>query len=85
MKSSERPTSGPSDYKAMTSTDLSTQFLRPNLRAQRQIVTPEGVPLSVELASLSERAVAFVIDLAIWLLASIAVDGPVAARARIAA
>jgi uncharacterized RDD family membrane protein YckC len=57
----------------MTSTDLATAFLRPNLRAQRQIITPEGVPLTVELASLSERAVAFVIDLAIWLLASIAV------------
>lgn len=57
----------------MTNVDLATQFLRPNLRAQRQIVTPEGVPLSVELASHSERAVAFVIDLTIWLLASIAV------------
>ena len=57
----------------MTSTDLATQFLRPNLRAQRQIITPEGVPLTVELASHSERAVAFVIDLTIWLLASIAV------------
>jgi uncharacterized RDD family membrane protein YckC len=57
----------------MTSTDLATQFLRPNLRAQRQIITPEGVPLTVQLASHSERAVAFVIDLTIWLLASIAV------------
>ncbi|MBV8743462.1 MAG: RDD family protein [Xanthobacteraceae bacterium] len=57
----------------MTGTDLATQFLHPNLRAQRQIITPEGVPLTVELASRSERTVAFVIDLAIWLLASIAV------------
>ena len=57
----------------MTAVEAATQFLRPNLRAQRQIITPEGVPLTVELASHSERAVAFVIDLTIWLLASIAV------------
>jgi len=57
----------------MTAVDLATQFLRRNLRAQRQIVTPEGVPLTVELAERGERATAFLIDLVIWFLASAAV------------
>jgi uncharacterized RDD family membrane protein YckC len=57
----------------MTAVDVATQFLRRNRRAERQIITPEGVPLTVELADYGERATAFLIDLTIWLLASIAV------------
>jgi uncharacterized RDD family membrane protein YckC len=41
-------------------------------RRQREIVTPEGVPLTVELAELSERVIALIIDLLIWLSASFA-------------
>jgi uncharacterized RDD family membrane protein YckC len=36
-------------------------------RSLREIVTPEGVALHVELAEHGERAAAFAIDLAIWL------------------
>jgi uncharacterized RDD family membrane protein YckC len=36
-------------------------------RARREIITPEGVPLAVELADHGERAIAFVIDLFLWL------------------
>lgn len=32
----------------------------------RQIVTPEGVPITVELATISERAGAFIIDVIFW-------------------
>jgi uncharacterized RDD family membrane protein YckC len=56
----------------MTPADIATQFLRRNLRAERQIVTPEGVPLTVELADHGERATAFLIDLVIWFIASVA-------------
>jgi uncharacterized RDD family membrane protein YckC len=54
----------------MTAVDVATQFLRRNRRAERQIITPEGVPLTVELADYGERATAFLIDLTIWLIAS---------------
>jgi uncharacterized RDD family membrane protein YckC len=57
----------------MTTIDIATRFLRRNSRAERTIVTPEGVPLTVELAEYGERASAFLIDLMIWLLASIAI------------
>jgi uncharacterized RDD family membrane protein YckC len=57
----------------MTAVDVATQFLRRNRRAERQIITPEGVPLTVELADYGERATAFLIDLTIWLIASAAV------------
>ena len=56
-----------------TAIDFATQFLRRNRRAERQIITPEGVPLTVELADYGERTSAFLIDLTIWLIASIAV------------
>jgi len=56
-----------------TAIDFATQFLRRNRRAERQIITPEGVPLAVELADYGERASAFLIDLTIWLIATIAV------------
>jgi uncharacterized RDD family membrane protein YckC len=57
----------------MSAVDIATQFLRRNLRAQREIVTPEGVPLTVELADYGERATAFLIDLVIWFIASLVV------------
>ena len=40
-------------------------------RALREIVTPEGVALHVELAEHGERAAAFLIDMAIWLGAAL--------------
>jgi uncharacterized RDD family membrane protein YckC len=48
--------------------DRTSDFLEGGKRERRQIITPEGVPLSVELADYGERLVAFTIDLFIWLL-----------------
>src|SRR5262249_36818841 len=40
-------------------------------RRFREFVTPEGVPLPVELASYGERAAAFLVDLFFWLVGTI--------------
>ena len=39
----------------MSASDATTDVLRRRWRKQREIVTPEGVPLTVELAEFSER------------------------------
>ena len=57
----------------MTTPSPASPLSRDDWRARREITTPEGVPLTVELAEFSERAIALVIDLTIWLLASVAV------------
>jgi uncharacterized RDD family membrane protein YckC len=57
----------------MNSVDAATRLLRRDWRARREIITPEGVPLTVELAEYSERAIALIIDLVIWLAASAAI------------
>jgi len=56
----------------MSSTDVADRILRRGWRARREIITPEGVPLVVELAEYSERAIALAIDLVLWLCASLA-------------
>src|SRR5262249_11552209 len=49
---------------AMTSSyERVTRFFEGSLRQRRPIVTPEGVPLTIELADYGERLVAFVLDL----------------------
>ena len=48
-------------------------LLRRNWRKSREIVTPEGVPLTVELAEFSERAIALIIDLLICFGVAIAI------------
>jgi uncharacterized RDD family membrane protein YckC len=45
-------------------------------RQKREIVTPEGVPISVEIADYGERLTAFVIDFAIWMLLTVAIYLP---------
>jgi uncharacterized RDD family membrane protein YckC len=56
--------------------DRTSDFLEGGPRERRQIITPEGVPLSVELAGHGERLVAFVIDLFIWFLLTLAIFIP---------
>jgi len=46
-------------------------------RQKRQIVTPEGVPVTVEVADYGERLVAFMIDFAIWMLLTLLIYIPV--------
>jgi len=57
----------------MSATDTAGSVLRRDWRKRREIVTPEGVPLAVELAEFSERAVALIIDLLICFAAAIAI------------
>lgn len=45
-----------------TGHELAAAFLDGGARSRRQLMTPEGVPLSVDLADYGERAVAFVLD-----------------------
>jgi uncharacterized RDD family membrane protein YckC len=47
------------------------EFLEGTRRNRREIVTPEGVALPVDLAEVGERSVALVIDMVIWLLVTI--------------
>jgi uncharacterized RDD family membrane protein YckC len=49
----------------MSAVDTAAPLLRRDWRRRREIVTPEGVPLTVELAQFSERAIALIIDLLI--------------------
>jgi len=56
--------------------DRTSDFLEGGRHERRQIVTPEGVPLSVELADYGERMIAFVIDLVIWFLLMLAILFP---------
>ncbi|HLH89834.1 MAG TPA: RDD family protein [Xanthobacteraceae bacterium] len=53
----------------MTTTDAAANVLRREWRKRREIVTPEAVPLTVELAEFSERAIALLIDLVILFVA----------------
>jgi uncharacterized RDD family membrane protein YckC len=55
----------------------SWQFLEGARRARRQIITPEGVALTVDLADYGERLIAFVIDLVIWFLLTLAIFIPI--------
>ena len=58
----------------MTSTEAAAApVLRRDWRKRREIVTPEGVPLTVELAEFSERAVALVVDLLICIGLTVAI------------
>jgi uncharacterized RDD family membrane protein YckC len=57
----------------MTATDAADRLLRRSWRQRREIVTPEGVPLTVELAEFSERGIALLIDLLIFAVATVAI------------
>ena len=56
--------------------ERATEFLEGTRRQQRTIVTPEGVPVTVELADHGERLTAFTIDVCIWFLLTILVYLP---------
>jgi uncharacterized RDD family membrane protein YckC len=48
----------------------------------REIITPEGVPISVEIAAVSERASAFLIDVVFWNVAVFLIVVPIFYLAR---
>lgn len=57
--------------------ERTSEFFDGAKQARRQIVTPEGVPIPVELADHGERLTAFVIDLFIWTLLTAAIYIPI--------
>jgi len=57
--------------------ERTSQFLEGGRQERRQIVTPEGVPITVSLADHGARVTAFVIDLFIWLLLTLAIYIPI--------
>jgi uncharacterized RDD family membrane protein YckC len=56
-----------------TGHDLASTFLDGGGRSRRELMTPEGVPLAVDLADYGERAVAFVLDFVICIVATVLV------------
>ncbi len=57
--------------------ERATQLFGDLRRQRREIVTPEGVPVSVEIADYGERLAAFSIDFAIWSLLTLLIYLPV--------
>ena len=56
--------------------ERTSQFFEKTRRERRNIVTPEGVPISVALADHSERFTAFALDWVIWILLLLAIYLP---------
>jgi uncharacterized RDD family membrane protein YckC len=57
--------------------ERTSEFLEGVRHERRQIITPEGVPVSTELADYGERLTAFFIDLFLWLLVTLAIYIPI--------
>jgi uncharacterized RDD family membrane protein YckC len=57
--------------------ERTSQFFEGVRRRRREIITPEGVSIPVELADYGERLSAFLIDWVIWIVATIAIYLPV--------
>jgi uncharacterized RDD family membrane protein YckC len=57
--------------------ERTSQFFEGVRRKRREIVTPEGVSIPVELADYGERVSAFFIDWVIWTVATIAIYLPI--------
>ena len=71
-------TAADSDSPVLTH-ERTTEFLEGTKKLRRQIVTPEGVPVPIEIANYGARLVAFVIDLTIWFLLTLAIYVPILA------
>jgi uncharacterized RDD family membrane protein YckC len=57
--------------------ERTSQFFEGTRRRRREIITPEGVSIPVELADYGERLSAFLIDWVIWTVATIAIYLPI--------
>jgi uncharacterized RDD family membrane protein YckC len=57
--------------------ERTSQFFEGVRRRRRDIITPEGVSIPVELADYGERLSAFLIDWVIWVVATIAIYLPI--------
>jgi uncharacterized RDD family membrane protein YckC len=57
--------------------ERTSQFFEGGRRRKREIITPEGVPVTVEIPDYGERLIAFIIDFVIWTLLTLAIYIPV--------
>jgi uncharacterized RDD family membrane protein YckC len=57
--------------------ERTTRFLEGASKLRRDIITPEGVPVPIEIANYGERLAAFFIDLTIWILLTLAIYIPI--------
>jgi uncharacterized RDD family membrane protein YckC len=57
--------------------ERTTRFLEGTSKLRRHIITPEGVPVPIEIANYGERLAAFMIDLTIWILLTLAIYIPI--------
>lgn len=57
--------------------ERTSQFLEGGHNERRQIITPEGVPIPVNLAEHGARLTAFVLDLFIWMALTLAIYIPI--------
>lgn len=64
------------DDSASALQERASRFFGDLRRQKREIVTPEGVPVTVEIADYGERLTAFAIDFAIWMLLTLAIYIP---------
>ncbi|MBO0759318.1 MAG: RDD family protein, partial [Bradyrhizobiaceae bacterium] len=67
----------PSADTPMAAHERTSQFFEGGRRRKREIVTPEGVPVNVEIPDYGERLIAFIIDFVIWTLLTLAIYIPV--------
>jgi len=67
------------DNPAAALQERASRFFGDLRRQKREIVTPEGVPVTVEIADYGERLTAFAIDFAIWTLLTLLIYIPVIA------
>jgi uncharacterized RDD family membrane protein YckC len=62
---------------AVSADERAAKFFEGGRRLKREIVTPEGVPVTIDIADYGERLVAFTIDFVIWTLLTLAIYIPV--------
>jgi uncharacterized RDD family membrane protein YckC len=70
------PSQNSLDDSAAALRERESRFFGDRRRQRREIVTPEGVPVTVEIADYGERLTAFAIDFAIWVLVTLAIYIP---------
>lgn len=66
----------PSADTPLAAHERTSQFFE-GRRRKREIITPEGVPVTVEIPDYGERLIAFIIDFVIWMLLTLAIYIPV--------
>jgi uncharacterized RDD family membrane protein YckC len=71
------PAENSADSARLAAQERAARLFQETRRAKRQIVTPEGVPVTVEVADYGERLAAFLIDFVIWTLLTLAIYIPV--------